>query len=235
MAENNSDSDKFDLEGLGALIGLGLLAYGVYKIFTSSDGTSSDVDSSRKKHLSGWIIEDIVNSSFRSLSDVDLIKLGLYYTMPDVLAGKIKDDIYKQIMFERLSEIQNRILSLKEEYEGYYLPHSESELYDLISFIKNDCYEQIKNTKFITNLKGEILKKIPGFGMVGKFMNAKTEYYLLNSIKKSLTEYFICIYVRGNPTQEAKEVLVRHYVESFNHYADKATDGIASTLGSIFR
>ena len=95
MAENNSDSDKFDLEGLGALIGLGLLAYGVYKIFTSSD-----VDSARKKHLSGWIIEDIVNSSFRSLSDVDLISLGLYYTMPDVLAGKIKGDIYKRIMFE---------------------------------------------------------------------------------------------------------------------------------------
>lgn len=189
----------------------------------------------QKKKLSNWIIEVIVNLSFRSLSDVDLIKLGLYYIMPDVLAGKIKDDIYKQIMFERLSEIQNRILSLKEEYEGYYLPHSESELYDLISFIKNDCYEQIKNTKFITNLKGEILKKIPGFGMVGKFMNAKTEYYLLNSIKISLTEYFTCLYVCGKDTQEAKKVLARRYVESFNHYADKATDGFASTLSSIFR
>ncbi len=235
MAGNNEDSDKLDLEGLGALIGLGLLAYGVYKIFTSSDGTSNDGDSSRKKHLSGWIIEDIVNSSFRSFSDVDLITLGLYYTMPDVLAGKIKDDIYKRIMFERLSEIHNRILSLKEEYEGYYLPHRESELYDLISFIKNDCYEQIKTTRFITNLKGEILKKIPGFGVVGKFMNAKTEYYLLNSIKISLTEYFTCLYVWGKDPQEAKKVLARIYVERFKDYANQATDGFASAVSSIFR
>ena len=136
-----------------------------------------------------------MNSSFRSLSDVDLKMLALYHTMPDVLARKIKNDIYKQIMFERLGEIQNRILSLKEEYEGYYLPHSENELYDLISFIKNDCYEQIKTTKFITNLKGEILKKIPGFGMVGKFMNAKTEYYLLNSIKKNNGIFYMSLCV----------------------------------------
>lgn len=41
MADNNTDSDKSGLEGLGALICWGLLAYGVYKIFTSSEGDSS--------------------------------------------------------------------------------------------------------------------------------------------------------------------------------------------------
>ena len=229
MTENNTDSDKLDLEGLKALIGFGLLAYGVYKLFSSK---GSDLPS--KKCLTYRIIEKIVNGSFRSLSEIDMQKMIFYYALPNVFTGKIKEDIYVQMMYDRLKNIHDNILVLKDEYEGYYPTYSERDIYDLISYIKNDCYKQIKTAKLITNLKGEILKNIPGLGVVGKFMDAKTEYCLLNSINKSLIEYFVCLYVDGKDSHEAKKILMRRYVESFRYYADQATDGLSSAVSNIF-
>lgn len=185
------------------------LAGAVFQVFFSLD------DDSSARRLTCPMIEEIVNHVFRSINEVDAAELALYYALPDFFTGKMKDEIYNQLMFDRLKEINDRIISYKDTHAGPYPTHGNKELLELISFIKNDCYEQIKMMKSHKNLEAEFIKKIPGFGIVGKLISGKIEYNILSSINKGLIEYFTAIYVYGKDIVDAKKELIIKYTESF--------------------
>ena len=210
-SENSSDN------GFVALLALGLLGYAAYKAFTSS---SQDSSIPSKKRLSSSMVDDIVNDSFRSLDEFDMGKLAMYYVMPDFLMGSVKNEIYHDMMFERINRIYKTLSSFKEEYEGFYPTLCESDISNVISFIKNDCYDEIKYTKFFASIKGSVIGKLPGLGLVSKATNAKMQYHILQSITKGLKEYFYCLFVYGGSADEAKAHLLRAYVYSFNDSVD---------------
>lgn len=195
------------------LVGAALL-YGVSKLFGFSGGESSS--SSGKRCLSRYIIENIVNSRFRDLDEIDMCKMAVYYVMPDLFLGKVKDEIYNEMMFDRINEINSCIFSMKDSYEGHYPNHGANEINGLISFIKIDCYEEIKLTKFFKNLEGVFVGRMPGMGLVGKAMNGRTEYQILNSINKGLVAYFTYLFVCGASIDEAKNAFRREYILNFN-------------------
>lgn len=209
-----NDDSKKDLATV--LVGAALL-YGISKLFGFSGGESSS--SSGKRCLSRYIIENIVNRCFRDLDEVDMCKMAAYYVMPDLFLGKVKDEIYNEMMFDRINEINSSIFSLKNSYEGHYPNHGTNEIYSLISFMKKDCYEEIKLTKFFSNLKGNFIERMPGLGLVGKAMNGRTEYQILNSINKGLVAYFTYLFVFGSSIDEAKNAFRKEYISNFNDYA----------------
>lgn len=192
----------------------GALLYGASKLFGFLGGESSS--SSGKRCLSPYIIEDIVNRCFRELDEIDMCKMALYYAMPDLFLGKVKDEIYHEMMFDRIKRINDSLFSMKDNYEGYYPNHGTNEINSLISFLKNDCYELIKFTKFLKNLEGNFWERMPGLGLVGKAMKGKTEYQILDSINKGLVAYFTRLFVYGSSVDEAKNAFRQEYVDSFS-------------------
>lgn len=204
---SNNDSNKSD-NGLAALLLIASLGYAAYKTLTTSSNPS-------KKILSSFMVDDIVNRFFRSFDEFDMGSLALYYVLPDFFMGSFKDEIYHDIMFKRINLIYHRLSLFKGDYEGYYPTLSESDINNLICFIKTDCYEEIKYTKFFASLKGIFIGKLPGLGAVGTATKAKMEYHILQSITKGLSVYFCDLFVYGCSIDDAKKHLLNVYVNCF--------------------
>lgn len=162
------DNSKNDNEGIGSgLLGLlivGVLGYAAYKSTTSN--SEADNMEGRKQTISSYEIEDIVNQIFRDLQQDEVQEFALYYFMPGILG--FKEDLYNRMMLYRLTRINETIKSmLAHDFEGYNPILGETQFNELISFIKNDCYNEIKATKFFAQLKGNVLKHIPGMKLIG--------------------------------------------------------------------
>lgn len=220
--DNNNDEGKqqeMTSKGLGLLLGLGLLGYAVYKVLT----TPAEDDKSQKR-LYASLVADIVNKNLVSTDGDDLGQIALYYALPSNYLTKlitdIDDEIYKNIMFRRIKKINEALLSLKDEYEGYYPNHGDAEIYSLIEFMKEDCYELIKFTKFFASLRSLFIGKLPGLGFVTNAKSAQLEFYVLNSIRKGLIAYFEVLFVDGGPVKFAKEKFMDAYFRNFNESVD---------------
>lgn len=214
---SNSDTEDSSGNGLGALLLLGL-CYAAYKAFTTSGNQDSNTPS--KKRLTSSMVDEIVSRNFRSFNEFDMGRLAMYYALPDFFMGSIKDEIYQNMMFERINRIYQTLITFKGEYEGFYPTLSESDINNLINFIKNDCYEQIKHTKFFASIKGMLIGKLPGLGLIGKASSAKIEYHILQSITKGLQEFFGYLFIYGGSIDDAKKHLLQRYVFCFHDSVD---------------
>lgn len=212
--DNTTNSNNDSGKELWGLLLLGALGYVAYKSLTSPSDEANIKD--RKPHLSSYDVEGIVNRFFRNLKEDEVIEFTFSCFVPNIIG--VKKDLYDRMLLDRLTQINNTIKSmLVKDFEGYNPVHGEVQLRELMSFIKNDCYNEIKETKFFAQLKGNVLKHIPvpGMKLIGGTMNANVEYKILKAINKGLREYFSALYVYGAPIAEAKKSFQKTYVYCF--------------------
>lgn len=210
MAEN-TNSENNDSSGFLGLVWAGLLCYGAYKLLTSkSDGS----DSNSRKHLSEYDIKDIVNDYFHSMSDDEIMMTCFTSMIPDIL--NVKKDHYDEMLFNRLCGINNSIKSMiQANYDAYKPQLGDSDFKNLIYFLRNDCYNEIKATKFLYQLEGKFMSLLPGQSLFGKAKKASIDYKVLKAIKKGISEYFSALYVYGTSIDVAQERLKNRYVNVF--------------------
>lgn len=212
MAETNNNENSSD--GLGSLLVLGLLGYAAYKLFKSGDSDSGDT--SYKKRLSSYEIDSIVNQAFRELSDDEIAMSCACLFIPDILG--VKKEHYDNMLLSRIKIINHQIETMKKSgYEAFNPQLNEDRINDLLSYIRNDCYQEIKDIKFIAKLKGNLMSFVPGFSLVGKAQNANIDYKVVHAIKKGLIEFFSALYVYGRSIEEAKQSFRHIYVYAFNN------------------
>lgn len=215
MSDNNDNSG----DDLGGLLWMGILGYAAYKLLKSKP--TDDENHSSKKRLSSYEIEPIVNHQFNfsSINDDEIFMTCVSCMVPDILG--IKKEHYDEMLMSRLHRIDGTINSMmNSDYEGYKQELSESQFKDLISFIRNDCYDEIKETKFIYGLKGKLMSFLPGMKLIGKIKNSNIDYKVLKAIRDGLTEFFSSLYVYGSSFDEAKRQFKYRYVYTFNNLID---------------
>ena len=206
---DNTDNNSGDL---GGLILLGILGYAAYKSFKS--GSNSN-DKSSKKSLSFYNIESIVDEQFRYVDDDELAMTCFCFFDPDFTG--IKRNHYDEMLLSRLNRTNRNIISMVQSgYEAYNPNIDENQMKDLLSFIRNDCYEEIKATKFISQLKGKVMSFVPGMNLMGKIQNANIDYKVITAIRKGLKDYFKVLYLYGGSIDEAKRQFKQKYVYTFN-------------------
>lgn len=209
MADNQDNNSS---ESLGGLILLGILGYAAYKVFSSNSGDTDNVQ--KKRTLYPEHIESIVREQFRSITDDEMMVSCFSLMMPDILG--IKKDHYNDMLLRRLKSINMSILSMiNSGFEAHNPNLGDEQFNDLLSFIRTDCYNDIKATKFFCQLEGKFLSLMPGFKLVGKIKNANIDYKVIQAISKGLTTYFTFIYVYGQSIDEAKHQLKDSYVSTF--------------------
>lgn len=206
------DTDNKGKGNLFGLLALGTLGYFVYKALK---GASDDEDiKDGKPRLSSSNVKEIVDRTFRNLNESEIAEFVFFSLVPDI--SGMKKDLYNRMMLDRLTRINNAIKWMVEnDFEGHNPIHGEAQLKELMSFIKNDCYNKIKMTKFIAQLKGDMVKRIPGMKLIGGAMNANVVYKMLKAINNGLKEYFTALYVYGTSITEARFRFQITYVQYF--------------------
>ena len=206
-----SDNSDNNSSGLSGLILLGLLGYAAYKSLKSS---SNNNDKPSKKSLSSYNIESIVDVQFRYIDDEELAMTCFSFFVPDFTG--IKKNHYDEMLLRRLNHINKHILSMVQSgYEAYNPNIDENHMKDLLSFIRNDCYEEIKATKFISQLKGKVMSFVPGMNLMGKIQSANIDYKVITAIRKGLKDFFTALYLYGRSIDEAKRQFKHKYVYAF--------------------
>lgn len=208
------DTDNKGKDNLFGLLVLGTLGYFVYKALKES----SDDENIRvgKPRLSSSNVKKIVDRIFCNLNEDEIAEFAVFSFMPDILG--MKKDLYNRLMLDRLTRINDTIKQmLVNDFEGYNPIHGETQLKELMYFIKNDCYNEIKTTKFIAQLKGNVVKHIPGMKLIGGAMNANVVYKMLKAINNGLKEYFTALYVYGTSITEARFRFQMTYVQYFTN------------------
>lgn len=212
MAEDNDNTNASD--GLGGLLVLGLLGYAAYKFIKS--GISEGNATSSKKRLSPFEIESFVNTEFRHLDDDEIALSCVCLFIPDFIG--FKKEHYDNMLLSRIKNIDRHINSMINlGYEAFNQQLNEEQLKDLLSFIRKDCYQEIKDIKFIAKMKGNLMSFIPGMKFFGNAKNANIDYKVITAIKRGLIEYFTELYVNGRTIEEAKEFFKLKYVYVFRN------------------
>lgn len=210
MEENNNNSGN----SLGGLIWMGILGFTAYKLLKSR-GSSNESETSRKR-LSYSDVDSIVSKYFyfSSMNDDEMVMSCFSLMVPDILG--VKKQHYDEMLLNRINSIKGDIMSiLASGYEGYNPNLEESHLRDLLTFIRCDCYNEIKDTKFICQLEGKVMSYFPGMKYIGKAKNANIDYKVVKSIKRGLIEFFSTLYVYGGSFEEAKDIMKQRYVNTF--------------------
>lgn len=206
-----SDNSDNNSSGLGGLILLGILGYAAYKSFKSSSNSN---DKPSKKSLSSNNIESIVDEQFRYVDDDELAMTCFCFFVPDFTG--IRRNHYDEMLLSRLNRTNRNIISMVQSgYEAYDPNIDENQMKDLLSFIRNDCYEEIKATKFISQLKGKVMSFVPGMKLMGNIQNANINYKVITAIRKGLKDYFKVLYLYGGSIDEAKRQFKQKYVYAF--------------------
>lgn len=218
MSDNQDNSNSDSYEGLGSLLLIGIFGYAAYKALTSKS-TSGSNDTPAKRRLSSYDIESIVSKCFYSIDGDEAMLSGLAYLLPDFMG--IKNNHYDDMMLRRLNMINDSIKSMiSSNYEAYNPQIGESQLKDLVSFIRKDCYHEVKDVKFISQLEGNLLSYMPGMKLIGKVKNANIDRKIITAISKGLSVYFSSLYVFGTSIDSAKEHLKDIYVSTFINSLD---------------
>lgn len=207
-ATDKENSDK----GLGGLLILGLLGYAAYKVLKTSG--HNDGEDLSPKRLTTFEIYSIVNDEFYHIDDDEIVMSCLFLVIPDITG--IKKEHYNDMLRSRIMSINRQIKSMiSSGYEAFNPQISEEQLNGLLSFIRNDCYQEIKGTKFIAQLEGNLMSFIPGMKFMGKAKNANIDFKVITAIKRGLMEYFSALYVYGQSIDVAKENFKRKYIDVF--------------------
>ncbi len=199
MEDNKKDHS--DADGGAGLLGLLIFVGLTYLVYKGKNSTS---DGTTTKYLSDHDIHYIVRERFQ-LEEEEVLELAMYYMMPDFGTKQIKDSIFHNLLFDRLRSINNNIRGYEKSHKGYYPEHNDDKIEELISYIKEFCIEETNKYKSLILAPAKLMSKVPGWGLIDKVASAGYEFKLIDAMKESIKEYFVCIYVKGGDIVRAKE------------------------------
>lgn len=208
MSDNSTNDSNDDVLGL---IWITALAYGAYKLFSSS---SSDTTS--RKSLSPSMVKAVVDEIFRNISEEDAYSLVIYCIMPDFLGlNPVKKEICDKLLYDRIHHINQALQAYKNNYSGYYPTFGDGDIYDLMSYMKEDCLNAIKGLTIFEDIKGSFIGKFSGGGLIKSVISARKGFNILQAMNKGLVEFFTYYFVYGADKKRSKEALLRAYVDQF--------------------